>query len=205
MNKKELNNCLRWNGWSSGSQTFLSAPQTCVWWTRLKQQLSLVNTPQTTTEFGEHASNNKSLNNVLKNNDCRPIWDFGSKLLSLFSMSAFHTFLSKCLCYRQRQPMVALKIHNSGLDHLGMAHFLTHRHCYFGFDPYFGSHCDRSTSRLLYEAAVTITINFTPEPWWESIVASFPQIHNHFHILCREGGWNIRKFVTFALQKCLMK
>jgi len=47
MDKKELNNRLRWNGWSSGSQTFLSAPQTWVWWTRLKQQLSLVNTPQT--------------------------------------------------------------------------------------------------------------------------------------------------------------
>jgi len=26
---------------------------------------------------------------------------FGSKLLSLFLMSAFHSFLSKCLCYRK--------------------------------------------------------------------------------------------------------
>jgi len=34
--------------------------------------------------------------------------------------------------------MVMLKIHNSGLDRLSMAHFLTFRHCYFGFDPYFG-------------------------------------------------------------------
>ena len=51
---------------------------------------------------------------------------FGSKLLSLFLMSAFHVFLSKCLCYRQRQAMITLKIHNSGLDRFGMSHFLTH-------------------------------------------------------------------------------
>jgi len=31
--------------------------------------------------------------------------------------------------------MVTLKIHNSGLDRLGTTHFLTLRHCYFGFDP----------------------------------------------------------------------
>jgi len=74
---------------------------------------------------------------------------FGSKLLSLFLMSAFHSFLSKCLCYRLRQAMVTLKIHNSGVDPLGMAHFLTLYHCYFGSDPYFGSHWARSTSRPL--------------------------------------------------------
>jgi len=74
---------------------------------------------------------------------------FGSKLQSLFLMSAFHSFLRKCLCYRQRQAMVTLKMHNSGLDPLVMAHFLTLRHCYFGFDPYFGSHWARSTSRPL--------------------------------------------------------
>jgi len=74
---------------------------------------------------------------------------FGSKLLSLFTMSAFHSFLSKCLCYRQRQAKVTLKINNSGLDRLGMVHFLTRRYCYFGFDPYFGSHWARSTSRPL--------------------------------------------------------
>jgi len=52
-------------------------------------------------EFGEHASNNDpSLKQRLKNNGCRPIEDFGSKLLSLFLMSAFHSFLSKRLCYR---------------------------------------------------------------------------------------------------------
>jgi len=45
--------------------------------------------------------------------------------------------------------MVTLEIHNCGLDRLGMAHFLTLRHCYFGFDPYFGSHWARSTSRPL--------------------------------------------------------
>jgi len=28
-------------------------------------------------------------------------------------------------------------------------HFLTLRHCYFGFDPYFGSHWARSISRPL--------------------------------------------------------
>jgi len=71
---------------------------------------------------------------------------FGSKFLSLFLMSAFHSFLSKCLRYRQRQAMVTLKIHNSGLDRLGMAHFLTLCHCYLGFDPYFGSQWARSTS-----------------------------------------------------------
>ena len=102
--------------------------------------LRLVSMPLTTTQ---------SLNNVLKNNYCRPIGHFGSKLLSLFSMSAFHSFLSKCLCYSQRQAMVTLKIHNSGLDHLGMAHFLTLRHCYFVFDPYFGNYWARSTSRPL--------------------------------------------------------
>jgi len=74
---------------------------------------------------------------------------FGSQLLSLFLMSAFHSFLSKCLCYRQRQAVVTLKLHNSGLDRLGIHHFFTLRHCYFGFDPYFGSHWARSTSRLL--------------------------------------------------------
>jgi len=101
--------------------------------------------------------------------------------------------------------MVTLKIHNSGLDHLGMARFLTLRHCYFGFDPYFGSHWARSTSRPLCQAGATSIVTFTPEPWWESIVASFPQIHNHFHILCTECGWNIRKFVTFAFQKRLIR
>ena len=80
-----------------------------------------------------------------------------------------------------------LKIHNSGLDRLGMAHFLTLRHCYFDFDRYIGSHWARSTSRPMCWAAATSMINFTPEPWWESLVASFPRIHNHFHILCR--GW----------------
>jgi len=35
------------------------------------------------------------------------------------------------------------------LDRLDMAHFLTLRHCYFGFDPYLGSHWARSTSRPL--------------------------------------------------------
>jgi len=74
---------------------------------------------------------------------------FGSKLMSLFLMSAFHSFLSKCLCYTQRQAMVMLKIHNCRLDRLGMAHFLTLRHCYFGFDRYFGSHWAKSTSRPL--------------------------------------------------------
>jgi len=74
---------------------------------------------------------------------------FGSKLLSLFLMSAFHSFLSKCLCYRQRQAMVTLKIHNSVMDRLGMAHFLTLRHCYFGYDPYVGSHWASSTNTPL--------------------------------------------------------
>jgi len=46
--------------------------------------------------------------------------------------------------------MVTLKIHTSGLDRLGMAHFLTLRHCYVGFDPYFGSHWARSTSWPLW-------------------------------------------------------
>jgi len=54
-------------------------------------------------------------------------------------MSAFHSFLSKCLRYRQRQAMVTLKIHNSGVDRHGMAHFLTLRHCYFGFDRCLGT------------------------------------------------------------------
>ena len=80
--------------------------------------------------------------------------------------------------------MLTLKMHNPGFDRLGMVHCLTLRHCYFGFDPYFGSHWARSTSWPLCEAAATSIINFTPERWWESIVASFPQIHNHFHILC---------------------
>jgi len=35
------------------------------------------------------------------------------------------------------------------LDCLGMAHFFTFCHCYFGFDQYFGSHWARSTSRPL--------------------------------------------------------
>jgi len=74
---------------------------------------------------------------------------FGSTLLSVFLMSAFYSFLSKCLCYRQRQATVLLKIHNSGLDRLGMSHFLTFHSCYFGFNPYFGSQWARSTSQPL--------------------------------------------------------
>jgi len=64
---------------------------------------------------------------------------FGSKLLILFLMSAFHSFLSKCSCHRQRQAMVTLKIRNSGLDRLSIAHFLTLCHCYFGLTHTLGA------------------------------------------------------------------
>jgi len=38
-------------------------------------------------------------------------------------MSAFYSFLSKCIRHRQRQAMVTMKIHNSDLDRHGMALF----------------------------------------------------------------------------------
>jgi len=70
---------------------------------------------------------------------------FGSKLLSLFSMSAFHSFLNKYLRYRQRQAMVTLKIHNSGLDRLCVTHFwpFSTLVC-LGVDQYFGNHWAKS-------------------------------------------------------------
>jgi len=75
---------------------------------------------------------------------------FGSKLLSLFSVSAFHSFLNKYLRYRQRQAVVTLKIHNYGLDRLCATHFwpFSTLVC-LGVDEYFGNHWARSTNTPL--------------------------------------------------------
>jgi len=128
---------------------------------------------------------------------------FGSKLLGLFSMSAFHSFLNTDLHYRQRQAVVTLKIHNFGLDRLCAIHFWP-----FSTLVWVSTHClgttglDQLTHRYL-KLWQQVCLKFTPGPWWESIVASFSQIHNYFHALCRLRGSNMCKLVwktcvTFA-------
>jgi len=57
---------------------------------------------------------------------------FNSSLITKFVFDVSIPLFSQVpIRYKQRQTMVTLKIHNSGLDRLGTAHFLTLRHlCY---------------------------------------------------------------------------
>jgi len=129
---------------------------------------------------------------------------FGSKLLSLFLMSAFHSFSVKCLCYRQIQAMVVtLKIHNSGLDRLDMAifwHFATvisvstHTLGATGLDQLAGR-CVKLRRRVLLTSLQNRGENRLWLRFRKYTIFTF----------CVEGGWNIPKFVTFAFQKRLMK
>jgi len=116
------------------------------------------------SEFGENASHNDpSLKHYGKNND--RISDFGSKLLSSFLMSAFHSFL-KYLQYRQRQTAVTLKIENFGLARLGTAHFLTLCCPCLGFDWYLKT---TGIDQLTYHCVMfqqLVFLNFTAEMWW---------------------------------------
>jgi len=81
----------------SAVPNFLSATQIWAWWTRLKRLM------------------------IEKKKHC--IGDFWQyMLLSSFLVSIFH-FLLKYLRYTQRQRVVTLKMHNSGLDCLVTAHF----------------------------------------------------------------------------------
>jgi len=128
-------------------------------------------------EFGEHASNNDSNLKQLMKKIMIVLMIFGSKLLSLFSMSAFHSFLNKYPSYRQRQAVVTLKIYNSGLDRLCAIHF-------WPFSTLVGvsanvlgtTGLDQLTHHYV-KLRQQVCLNFAPEPWWESIVASFCQMH----------------------------
>ena len=85
------------------------------------------------------------------------IGDFGSKLLSSFLMSTFHSFL-KYWHYRRGQTAVTLKMQNFGLCRLGTARFLTLRCPCLGFDRYFGNHWDRSANpSLCYVSATSVS------------------------------------------------
>ena len=61
---------------------------------------------------------------------------FGGKLLIRLKCQHSPLFSSMDATDRHRKAVVTLKIHNSGLDHLGSTHFLTLRHPYLGSDPY---------------------------------------------------------------------
>jgi len=110
---------------------------------------------------------------------------FGSKLLSLFLKSAFHSFPSKCLCYKDKQwwrwkcttPVWIASAWPIFWHFATVILVSTHTLGVTGLDQ----------QPTVVLAAATSIINSTPEPWWESLVASFPQIHNHFHIVC--WGW----------------
>jgi len=107
--------------------------------------------------FGEHASNNNPSHKQLMEKTMIVSVIFGSKLLSSFLMSAFHSFFTYRRC-RQKQTVVTLKIHNSGLDRLGTDHFVTLSHPCLGFDRYFGNHRARSTNPpLCYVATSSIS------------------------------------------------
>jgi len=125
---------------------------------------------------------------------------FGRTLLSSFSVSAIYSFL-KCLFYRKAQTNND-NVENTVNSQTEFGPPLRNRF----FDPSppdFGfrshtNHWSRSTNRALCVAAATSIINFTPEPWWESIVASFSQRNNRFHTLHRLNRSNICKFVQRA-------
>jgi len=121
---------------------------------------------------------------------------FARKLLSSCLISAFHSFLMY-LRYRQRQTVVALEIQNSALDSLGTAHFWPFVTLVWGLTDTSGTTgLDQLTQRCV-KLRRQVFLNFTAEAWWESIVASFSQTHNHFHILCglhsSGGRWLLLK------------
>ena len=88
----------------SAVPNFLSSTQIWAWWTRLKQQTK----PQTTYDKKE------------KKHCIGDFWQY--MLLGSFLMSPFHSLL-KYPRYTQRQTVITLKIHKSGLDCLVTAHF----------------------------------------------------------------------------------
>ena len=93
------------------------------------------------SEFREHLATQAS-SNVWKKlglDGWFLAWHDGSKLLSSLSI---YFFSSAYAADRHRQAVVTLNVYNSGLDRLGVTHFLSFR------DPYFGNHCHRGFTKI---------------------------------------------------------
>ena len=118
------------------------------------------------TEFGEHFVTQAS-NNVRKNNCCMDdTWKQAAKFLFNFR----NLLASAYAADRQWQTVVTLKINNP--DFITSARPIFRR---------FATVVWLSTHTL----GTTGLINFSAKPWWQLIVASFSQKHNHFPTLRR--------------------